>query len=91
MFRALDFGLQEDEERSLSRDLESLIESLTSFSEDEGIEGDQRDDNCDRLIYVFINEILFHSLIYCLLIEMLSKSESRESSTILFSCFEIRL
>ena len=41
LFRALDFGLREDEERRLSRPLEALIDALTNQESDEGIEEEE--------------------------------------------------
>lgn len=48
LFRALDFGLREDEERRLSRPLEALVDALTNQEAEEEDEGfqDQMDRSC---------------------------------------------
>jgi len=56
IFKALDYGLQEDEERRLSPDLESLLASMSEIGEssdrhetdDEGIERDSGDSDDDK-------------------------------------------
>ena len=71
IFTALDYGLTEDQERTLSADLESLLDLLASednsrADDDEGIEHDPepeipRSDLCKRVLSVCANHLAVES------------------------------
>ena len=60
LFQALDFGLKEDEERTLENNLEKLIEDLTSADKDidSGDEGIERDSDESSECGISLNTVL---------------------------------
>ena len=58
LFKALDFGLKEDEERTLETNLEKLIEDLSSADLDSGDEGIERDADESSECGISLNTVL---------------------------------